>query len=106
MKICAYKSGDLVVANKIELRSSSPGLQVMLQGVVDTSAPPKFKVLGVTVDTSGLAESAFLDINNTPVGSTKFFSLVTDGTTVVRSKGVYTSTTRTIKPDQVEIEWM
>lgn len=103
VKICAYPSGSLIIANYVEVKSTLPGLQVMLQGTVDTIAPPLFTVLGVTVDTSQVPESAFLDVNKAAIGSTAFFNLITPGTTIVRSKGIYASSTRTITAVQVVI---
>ena len=104
VRICAYRSGSLIIANNIEVKSTLPSSRVMLEGTVDTSTPPVFTVLGVTVDTTQVPTSAFLDINNAIISSTTFFSLIKPETTIVRSKGTYNSTSRTITADEVKIE--
>lgn len=106
IKICAYASGDLIIANRLELKLPSEGKRVMLQGIVADKSPPAFSVLDVTIDTGSVPVGGFLGVDDNVLTSSEFFNLITSEESIVRSYGTYTSATRTITADQVIIEWL
>jgi uncharacterized protein DUF5666 len=76
-----------VIATEIEDRGPSiPNGDVILQGSASNVSNPTFAILGVTVDTTGLAADKFGDVNDNPVGAAAFFSALSNGV-LVKAKG-------------------
>ena len=76
-----------VLATSID--EDDPNTEVELQGPVDTSPPPSdptLSILGVSVDTSGLNDADFEDVDETILGRTAFFA-ATSPTTLVKVSG-------------------
>lgn len=69
-----------VIATRIQLRS--PDDDVDLQGPVQAVADPNLTILGVTVDTAGIAEDEFEGLDDGVIGRAAFFSAVQVGTLV------------------------
>lgn len=79
-----------VIATEIEDRGpTDAGGDVILQGTVARSdvTTPSFKILGVTVNTTGLAQQNFEDVNDNPIGSAAFFNLLSLNGGLVKAKG-------------------
>ena len=69
--------GDaLVVATELELRNDDTDVE--LRASVASAADPVLTLLGVTIDTSGLPDSAFRD-EDVIIGRAAFFAALTDG---------------------------
>ena len=69
--------GDaLVVATEIEARS--PDVDVDLRGSVSAATDPTLTILGVTIDTTGLPDSAFRE-EDVVIGRTAFFAALGNG---------------------------
>ena len=78
-----------VIASEIEDRGvADAGADVILQGFATGATNPTFEILGVTVNTSQLADPAdFKDANDNAIGSTAFYNALTPSGTLVKAKG-------------------
>ena len=94
-------AGNAVIATEIELRSTSPDERLELQGPVSAVAAPAFTLLGVVVDTTGLADPDFRDVRDQPVGRAAFFAGLVGGD-VVKASGRWRN--GAIRWDEVELE--
>ena len=74
----------------------------ILQGIVESVTEPVITILGVTIDTSGVADQNFEDENDMPIGSAGFFGRPPDGL-VVKAKGTEVGVTD-IAAIEVEFE--
>jgi len=95
-------SGSTVIATEIELRSTDT--DVVLQSPVDAlpaPADPTFVVLGVTVDTTGIPDTNFQGIEDTPIGRAAFFATIAPGK-LVKAQGTLSGTSVTWQ--EVELE--
>jgi hypothetical protein len=98
-------SGNTVIASEVE--AHSPDTRVVLQGAVDAfSVPPNDSVtiLGVMVDTTGIADANFEGIDDMPTGRAAFFDPV-DGVAVgdlVKVQGDLAGST--VNWDEIEFE--
>ena len=83
----AGSSGKTVHAIELELRSTAPDGRITLQGPVGTiSGHRSVSLLGVVVDTSGVAESEFKSHDDAPIGRAAFFAAIGVGS-VVKARG-------------------
>jgi hypothetical protein len=69
-----------VIATRIQLRS--PADDVDLQGPVQAVADPNLTILGVTVETTGIAEDKFEGLDDGVIGRAAFFTAVKVGSLV------------------------
>lgn len=91
--------GDaLVVATELEARS--PDTDVDLRGSVSAATDPTFTLLGVTIDTTGLPDSAFRE-EDVVIGRAAFFAALTNGRPV-EAKGRRSG--NTVIWDEFELE--
>ncbi len=74
----------------------------ILQGIVESVTEPSITILGVTIDTSGVAQHNFEDENDMPIGSAGFFGRPPDGE-LVKVEGIEVADTA-IVADEVEFE--
>jgi hypothetical protein len=72
--------GNEVLATDITRQPASS--TVILQGPVSTTNPPSIVILGTTVDTAPLPESAFRQADDSPIGRTAFFTAAQPGVIV------------------------
>jgi len=94
-------AGNSVIATEIELRSVAPDSRVIVQGPTSAIANPNLTVLGVFVDTSGVAESEFKNVSEVPVGRAAFFNALVVGD-AVKARGDLRN--GVIRWDQMELE--
>jgi hypothetical protein len=73
-----------VIATLVEQRST--GDDVDLQGLVQAALNPTLTILGVAVDTSGIADANFKGLDDGTIGRAAFFNAVKVGT-LVKMKG-------------------
>jgi len=66
----------LVIATELELRSADTDVDV--RGSVSSAADPVLTILGITIDTTGLPDSAFKE-EDVVIGRAAFFAALTDG---------------------------
>ncbi|GAB4036192.1 MAG: hypothetical protein Fur0014_02520 [Rubrivivax sp.] len=78
-----FASGGLAVASELELRSADADVE--LRGPVSAFADPRFTLLGLEIDTSGFADSAFRD-DDVVIGRSAFFAALSAGR-VVKASG-------------------
>ena len=76
--------------------------ETVLQGFVESVAEPSITILGVTIDTSGVAPQNFEDESDMPIGSAGFFGRPPDGE-LVKVEGTEVADTM-IVADEVEFE--
>jgi hypothetical protein len=78
-----------VIASEIEDRGAADvNADVILQGFATAASNPTFEILGVTVNTSQLADPArFKDANDNAIGSTAFYNALAPSGTLVKAKG-------------------
>jgi hypothetical protein len=96
-----------VIATEIEDRGpSNANGDAILQGAVAKSdvTVPTFKILGVTVDTTGLAANAFKDVNDNPIGSAAFFNALSANGGLVKAKGKLPGALAVGSLEEVELE--
>jgi hypothetical protein len=76
-----------VLAIELELDAAAPEPRVILQGPVSAvSGTTLVTILGVTVNTSAIADSDFKGLNDNPIGRAAFFAALTTGT-IVNARG-------------------
>jgi hypothetical protein len=76
-----------VLAIELELDAAAPEPRVILQGPVSAvSGTTLVTILGVTVNTSAIADSDFKGLNDNPIGRAAFFAALTTGT-IVKARG-------------------
>ncbi|HRI19069.1 MAG TPA: DUF5666 domain-containing protein, partial [Burkholderiaceae bacterium] len=76
-----------VSASEFELRSTTPDTKVILQGAVSAiSGTRSVTILGVVVDTAGVAEDEFKGLDDQPIGRSAFFGALQIGT-LVKARG-------------------
>jgi hypothetical protein len=73
-----------VIATRVEQRSADD--DVDLQGPVQAVSDPNLTILGVTVDTTGIADNDFKGLDDGAIGQITFFNTVKVGT-LVKVKG-------------------
>lgn len=79
--------GGAVAASELELRSTAPDTRVVLQGAVSAiSGTSNLTVLGVVVDTAGIADNEFKGIEDQPIGRSAFFAALKVGS-LVKARG-------------------
>lgn len=79
--------GGAVAASRLELRSTTPDNRVELQGAVSAiSGARSVTLLGVVVDTSGIADDEFKGLDDQPMGRSAFFAALKVGT-LVKARG-------------------
>jgi hypothetical protein len=71
---------DSVIATRVQQRSA--GEDVDLQGPVQAVSDPNLTILGVTVNTTGIADDGFKGLDDNAIGRAVFFSTVKVGTLV------------------------
>lgn len=80
-------NGGSVLAIELELDSVAPEPRVILQGPVSAvSGTTSVTILGVTVNTSAIADNEFKGLNDNPIGRAAFFAAITTGT-IVKARG-------------------
>ena len=79
--------GNEVLATEIARQPASSA--VVLQGPVNTTSPPSIVILGTSVDTTPLPESAFRQADDSPIGRTAFFAAALPGV-IVEVEGMRT----------------
>ncbi len=67
------------VALATEITRQVPSSKVVLQGPAGIGTPPVIVVLGTAVDTSGLPESSFRQVDDSPIGRAAFFDAIEPG---------------------------
>jgi len=72
--------GNEALATEITRQPASSA--VVLQGPVSTTNPPSIVILGTSVDTTPLPESAFRQADDSPIGRTAFFAAAQPGVIV------------------------
>lgn len=82
-------AANLAVASELELRS--PDSDIELRGPVSAFADPQFTLMGIVVDTTGRADSAFRD-DDVVIGRSAFFAGLSTGR-VVKVDGTRDGTT-------------
>jgi hypothetical protein len=76
-----------VLAIELELDSAAPEPRVILQGPVSAvSGTTSVTILGVTVNTSAIADNEFKGLNDAPIGRAAFFAALSTGT-IVKARG-------------------
>lgn len=94
-------SGGAVIASELELRSTTPDTRVVLQGAVGAiSGTGSVTLLGVVVDTSGVADDEFKGLDDQPIGRSAFFAALQVGK-LVKARGSLGSG---VTWDEMEIE--
>lgn len=100
-------SGTTVLAIELERRSTSPDTRVILQGPVSgVTGTSSLTILGITVNTGGVADSEFKDLNDVPIGRTAFYAALTGAapaTTLVKARGTL-GAGNAVAWDQMELE--
>jgi hypothetical protein len=77
-----------LIASEIEQRGPADSSDVRLQGFATSVTSPTFVILGVTVNTSALANPAeFKGTNDAPIGSAAFYSAITPNGGLVKARG-------------------
>lgn len=94
-------TGNTVIATELELRSTSSDARVILQGPTGAVANPSLSILGVVVDTSGVAENEFKDLRDAVVGRAAFFNALAVGDAVTARGELRNGAVRW---DQMELE--
>ena len=80
-------AGNTVLATELEMRSSSPDARLVLQAPVSAvSGTSSVTMLSNVVDTSGVSDNEFKDINDLAIGRTAFYAAVKVGT-IVKARG-------------------
>jgi hypothetical protein len=80
-------AGNTVLATELEMRSSSPDARLVLQAPVSAvSGTSSVTMLSNVVDTSGVSDNEFKDINDLVIGRTAFYAAVKVGT-MVKARG-------------------
>lgn len=74
-----FASGGLAVASELELRSADADVE--LRGPVGAFAAPRFTLMGLEIDTTGFADSAFRD-DDVVIGRAAFFAGLAAGRVV------------------------
>jgi Domain of unknown function (DUF5666) len=93
--------GSAVAASELELRSTAPDSRVVLQGAVSAiSGTRSFTLLGVVVDTSGVADDEFKGLADQPIGRSAFFAALRVGS-LVKARGKLGGS---LAWDEVELE--
>ena len=90
-----------VVATEIERLSVTTNDRVSLQGPVGSAVDPNVTILGVTVDTTGIIDADFRDVNDSPIGRTAFFAAAAPNV-LVKARGTLVGASVTW--DQIELE--
>ena len=73
-----------MVATRVEQRSSNDDVEV--QGPVQVVSNPNLTILGISLDTSGIADDEFKGLSDQPIGRAAFFKAV-QVSTLVKMKG-------------------
>lgn len=80
-------AGNTVLATELEMRSSSPDARLVLQAPVSAvSGTSSVTMLSNVVDTSGVSDNEFKDINDLAIDRTAFYAAVKVGT-MVKARG-------------------
>lgn len=96
VEIRAFENADGLIATRLE-RDDFDG-EVALRGFVDSTAPPNFTILGVTIETN--AGTDFEDRDDQSISSNEFFAQAMDS--LVEATGVWVN--GVIVADEVELE--
>jgi hypothetical protein len=89
------ESGGTIIASRIEREDPPfPPVPVSIQGIVDTKTlggggNVELVILGVTIRSSS---TPVYKVNDTVVNANVFFSAISEGTTVVKASGIFSST--------------
>ncbi len=94
-------AGNTVIATEVELRSTTSDSRIIVQGPTSAVANPNLTILGVAVDTSGVADADFQDVREASIGRTAFFAALSVGD-AVKARGDLRS--GSIRWDQMELE--
>ena len=97
-------SGNTVIASELELRA---GTDVDLQGPVGAFTPPpsdSVTILGVAVDTTGIANNNFEGLDDMPIGRTAFFAAVAAASPARLVKAQGNLVDNTVMWDEIELE--
>lgn len=95
-------AGNAVIASEVDERSANT--DVVLQGPVDASSVPAdqiLSILGVTVDTTGIADVNFKGLDDMPLGRAGFFATV-QPTDLVKVQGSLAGAI--VSWDEIELE--
>jgi len=93
-------SGNTVIASDVEKRSADT--RVILQGPVGSVSNPSVVILGVTVNTTGIADGSFHNVNDGYLGRAAFFATVVPNM-LVKARGDL-GMGGTVTWDQIELE--
>ncbi|MBH0198378.1 MAG: hypothetical protein HP497_03035 [Nitrospira sp.] len=88
---------NTVIATRIKVED--PDNDVVLQGQVQVKADPNLRILGVTVNTTGVQ---FEGTDDSPITRAAFFATVRENETVVKVKGQLSGTTVTWQEAELE----
>ena len=97
-------SGTTLVAMRLEMQSSTPDTRLILRGPVDSFNSTSYTVtiLGITVDTSTIADSNFED-EDTSIGRASFFSQTAVGG-IIKARADIDLVTSGLTWNQIELE--
>ena len=90
-----------VLASEIERRSATSDSRVILQAALTAVAAPNLSLLGLTVDTTAIADAEFKDAKDLSIGRSAFFAAVKVGSVVKLRADLRNGSLRW---DQAEIE--
>ena len=95
-------AGNAVIATELERRSISSDARVILQAPVSAvSGTTSVTMLGIVVNTAGVADSEFKNVNDTPIGRAAFYAATKVGS-LVKARGDLGGTG--IAWNQIELE--
>lgn len=93
--------GNTVIATEVELRSTTSDSRIIVQGPTSAVANPNLTILGIAVDSSGVADAEFRNVREVSIGRAAFFGALAVGD-AVKARGDLRS--GTIRWDQIEAE--
>ena len=85
-------AGNTVIALEVEFRNAAPDTRVILQAVASGVSNPNVTLLGIVVDTSGIPNNEFKDVNDTVIGRTGFFAAAAQGR-LIKARGTLAGST-------------
>ena len=97
-------SNNTVVATEVEFRSTAPDTRVILQAVASAVANPNVTLLGFVVDTTGIPDSQFKDVNDAVIGRTAFFQQAAPGR-LIKARGTLSGNTIVFGAQDGEIQF-
>lgn len=92
-------TSSTVIATQLE--ETPPDTEVELQGPASAAADPDVTILGVVVDTTGIPDSSFTDLNDEPIGRAAFFATIRAGD-LVKAGGTWSGSS--VSWSEVELE--